>query len=252
MNGKQIFISYARENKGFALKLYEDLLWDGYPVWMEKKKKEGEEWRPQIDHNLKSSDRFVVLISPDSIDSKWVKHEISMACGRDLKITPVKIQHYSPNPLPIGVDVLQLLIMVEGEVDYDRQLKILKHRLGPTIPIQEQLESMLISYITTGRLLTEVELKLIEKHEKTLVWPEGKDDLKRELIDKSKRALVKFWKRYNDLERDYVLAQREIARLNKEDEQKKRLFRFVLGYAFAFIGFLVIILLAYMAAYVLK
>ncbi len=221
-------------------------------LWIDKKLKEGEEWRSQIDHNLKSSDRFVVLISPSAIDSKWVKHEISMACGRDLKITPIKIQHYAPQELPIGVDILQLLNMVEGEVDYDRQLKILKHRLGPTIPIQDQLESMLIGYKTTGRLLTEVELKLIEKHEKTLVWPEGKEDLARELIDKSKRALVKFWKRYTDLEMDYLLAQREIARLNKEDEQKKRQFGFVLGYAFVFIGFLVIALLVFMAAYFLK
>lgn len=179
MNGKQIFISYSRKNREFALKLYEDLLWDGHLVWIDKKLK-------------------------------------------------------------------------EGEVDYDRQLKILKHRLGPTIPIQDQLESMLIGYKTTGRLLTEVELKLIEKHEKTLVWPEGKEDLARELIDKSKRALVKFWKRYTDLERDYLLAQREMARLNKEDEQKKRQFRFVLGYAFVFIGFLVIALLVFMAAYFLK
>ena len=40
MEQSQIFISYSKLNKPFADKIYEDLLTDGYWIWMDKRLKQ--------------------------------------------------------------------------------------------------------------------------------------------------------------------------------------------------------------------
>jgi hypothetical protein len=248
MAEKQIFISYSRKNREFAMRLYEDLLWDGYSVWIDKRIEEGKKWRPQIDDNLKNSNKFIALISSDSIKSEWVNHEGSMAYALDQLILPVKIKgsgNFSSEELPVWVEEIQLFNFTEGDVDYERELKKLKQRLGKPIPIQSRLEELLIQYQIYGRLLSEVELNLIEKHKKIIVWPEGKEELANELIDKSKRALRNYWVRYASLERDYVETQREINSLKRQIESETS--KEKLG--FAFIVFLEIVLLVYMYAY---
>ena len=40
MHEKQIFISHSSMDNDFASKLYEELLWEGYPVWMDSALKE--------------------------------------------------------------------------------------------------------------------------------------------------------------------------------------------------------------------
>jgi hypothetical protein len=241
MEEKQIFISYSKKNKEYARQIYNDLLWDGYWVWMDPRIEKGKKWRPQIDHNLKLSNRCIVLISPEAIDSKWVQHEISMACGRDQVILPVKIKDYAPKELPIGVEEIQLFNLVEGKVDYERELKKLKQRLGKPIPVQRYLEDMLILYQISEVLLSEVALQLYEKHKKEIVWPEGKEALAKELIEKSYRALQNYWDRYDTLERDYLASQKEL---------NSKMYLLKLGFAFLiFVDFVVVV---YVLAYLLK
>ena len=49
---------------------------------MDKSLEEAKEWKPQIEHHLRKSNRFIVLISSHSVESKWVRHEGSMAYVR--------------------------------------------------------------------------------------------------------------------------------------------------------------------------
>jgi hypothetical protein len=244
---EQIFISYSKKNWHYAHQIYNHLLWDGYLVWIDQRLKEGEKWRPQIDHNLKASKRFLVLISPEAIDSKWVHHETSMACGRDLDIIPVQIKEYKPKELPLGVEEVQLFYLTEGGVDYDRELKRLKNRLGPPVAIVEYMESLLIVYETSGceALLSEHQLRLYEKHKEKIVWPKGKEALGRELVEKSYRALQNYWEKYEDLEENYLHAQREIDQLK---QNTKELIRF----ASPFVIIVYFLLALYVSAYLLK
>ena len=171
-----------------------------------------------------------------------------MSYALDQLFLPVKIkgsESFTSHKLPIWVEEIQLFNMVEGEVDYERELKKLKQRLGEPIPIQNHLEDMLIQYQIYGKLLSEVELNLIEKHQKIIVWPEGKEQLATELIGKSKRALRNYWVKYASLEIDYVEAQREISNLKKKI--KSMTSNEKLG--FAFIVSLEIVLIVYMYAY---
>ena len=249
MDEKQIFISYSRQNRDFALRLYNDLLWDGYWVWMDTRLKEAMEWRPQIDDNLKLSNRCIVIISPDAIESRWVNHEISMAHGRGQHIIPVRIQKQLPDQqLPICIEPIQLFNMIEGEVDYHRELRRLKDILGEPLDIQQHLNEMLVHYRVSKMLLSEVAIRLYDKHKKDIVWTEGQEALGEEMVAKSRRALHKYWERYEELEKENRNARGEIVSLKKQDERKTSFFRLAL----AFLVFVDIIAALYVAAYLLK
>src|SRR5262245_46798071 len=115
MIDKQIFISYSKKNKDLACKLFNDLLFDEYPVWMDEALAEIEEWKPQIEYNIRKSTRFIVLISSFSVKSKWVIHEGSMAYALQQRIIPLKIEdfgEYSSENLPLWVEEKQLMNFV--------------------------------------------------------------------------------------------------------------------------------------------
>jgi hypothetical protein len=250
---EQIFISYCKKNWECAHKIYNSLLSAGYLVWIDLRLKEGEKWRPQIDHNLKVSKRFIVFISLESInESKWVPHEISMAYGRDIPILPVKIKEYKPFQLPIGVEETQLFHFSEDPDEYDREIRRLINCLGLPVAIVEYMESLLILYETSEALLSEHQLRLYERHKSKIVWPKGKETLGRELIEKSYRDLQNTWDRYNDLEKNYIRAQKEIDRLSlslqRHEQRKTYIFRLTTGFLITLDLLLALYIILYITA----
>ena len=210
----QIFISYSSKNRDLAVRIYEDLLMEGYPVWMDKALEEIEEWKPQIEDNLRRSNRFIVLISSYSVQSKWVLHEGSIAYALKQLMIPLKIEDFgifSAADLPIWTEEKQLVNFVVGVVDYENRLRRVKQYLGEPLPIQKHLEEMMIHYKTSGMLLSEVALDLIEKHKDKIELPKGAE----ELIEKSRRALDEYWTQYAEIEKGYYKAKTIIKRLNK-------------------------------------
>lgn len=210
----QIFISYSSKNRDLAVRLYDDLLMEGYPVWMDKALVEVKEWKPQIEDNLRRSNRFIVLISSFSVHSKWVLHEGSIAYALKQLMIPLKIEDFgkfSAADLPIWIEEKQLVNFIEESIDYPNRLRRVKQYLGEPLPIQKHLEEMVIHYKTSGMLLSEVALNLIEKHKDKIEFPKGSE----ELIEKSKRALYEYWTQYATLERNYYKAKSTIQKLNK-------------------------------------
>ena len=133
-------------------------------------------------------------------------------------IIPVRIEDfgkYSAANLPIWVKEIQLFNFSEESIDYQNRFKSLKQLLGDPFPIQKHLEDMLILYKTSGILLDEVALNLIEKHKNDISWPKGKKALAEELIEKSKRKLQDYWERYDKLEKDYENAKLDNSNLKK-------------------------------------
>jgi hypothetical protein len=247
MNEKQIFISYSRKNRDFALRLYNNLLMDGYWVWMDTRLKEAIEWRPQIDANIKLSKQCIVILSPDAIDSKWVNHEISMAYGRGQQIIPIRLQKQrADQELPICVEPIQLFNILEGEVDYDGAFKRLKNILGEPLNIEHHLHEMLIHYRVSKMLLGEVAIRLYDKHKKDITWPEGQEALGLDMIAKSRRALHEYWEKYAELEKENSNFRAEIDSLKRAIVSNDAKVKWVFG----FIAFLITALLAYMYGFV--
>lgn len=87
------FISYSRTNSAFAVKLAKDLKAAGYDVWLDQLDiPTGTRWDDQIETALESCTTFMIILSPQSMQSQNVKDEIGYAIDSGKHILPVKIQ----------------------------------------------------------------------------------------------------------------------------------------------------------------
>ena len=89
----QVFISYSRKDIAFARRLAGDLEQAGFDVWWDiSDLKGGDDWVRFIPAAIESSQYFVVLLSPNSIQSEWVEKEYSYAIRLRKKIVPAMIK----------------------------------------------------------------------------------------------------------------------------------------------------------------
>ena len=77
-----VFLSYSRQDRKWAIAVAERLRSAGYAVWdSETEIYPGDNFASKIAEALETADAMVVLVSPDSLASEWVKHEIDFALG---------------------------------------------------------------------------------------------------------------------------------------------------------------------------
>jgi len=80
------FISYAMEDEEFVDRLYADLKAHRVDCWYAPQEmKGGRKLRAQIDRAIRLHDRLLLILSPHSMDSEWVRTEISLAREREHK-----------------------------------------------------------------------------------------------------------------------------------------------------------------------
>lgn len=80
------FISYASGDQEFANRIHADLQNQGVRCWFAPHDVQaGKKLHEQIDQAIKVHERLLLILSPDSINSEWVKTEIAEA--RKLEIT---------------------------------------------------------------------------------------------------------------------------------------------------------------------
>ena len=93
--GKSVFISYSSKDSHFVGRLARDLRKLGQDVWLDKFKiKVGDSIPGKVGEGLSISDYFLIVLSPNSVSSKWVFSELESALneqysGRIEKILPV-------------------------------------------------------------------------------------------------------------------------------------------------------------------
>jgi TIR domain len=82
-----VFISYAREDKGSAEKLRHYFEEQGYDVFWDDDIRTGDTWPPILETHLDQAKCIVVLWSPNSIDSDWVNYEAERGGNRQVLLT---------------------------------------------------------------------------------------------------------------------------------------------------------------------
>ena len=92
----EVFLSHANANQQFADKLVAMLQRHGVPVWYSRINIVGaQQWHDEIGEALQRCDWFVVILSPESVESMWVKRELFFALSEkrfENKIIPVLYQ----------------------------------------------------------------------------------------------------------------------------------------------------------------
>ena len=91
MSGTDIFISYSREDRPAARQFATCFADEGYSVWWDNALHSGETFDEVIEKQLKESKAVVVLWSPRSVASRWVRAEATLADRRN-KLCPAIIE----------------------------------------------------------------------------------------------------------------------------------------------------------------
>ena len=74
---KEVFLSHSSQDRQFATALAEELRRHGIPVWYSQTNILGaQEWHDEIGAALHRCDWFVLILSPHSVKSTWVKNEL--------------------------------------------------------------------------------------------------------------------------------------------------------------------------------
>ena len=105
MIGKQVFISYAKEDSAVAKRIYNDLKGIGVNVWLDSEDLlPGQNWKLTIRESIKESSYFLALLSSNSVSKKgFVQKELKMALDitdelpkNEIFILPVRVDDCKP------------------------------------------------------------------------------------------------------------------------------------------------------------
>ena len=91
MSGRDIFISYSREERAAARHFAESFEREGFSVWWDAVLRSGQTFDEVIEKELRAAKAVVVLWSPRSVASRWVRAEATLA-DRGNKLVPVIIE----------------------------------------------------------------------------------------------------------------------------------------------------------------
>ena len=91
MSGPDIFISYCSEDRNVARRYAQRFVDEGFTVWWDAALHSGETFDEVIETALKAAKAVVVLWSPRSVGSRWVRAEATLADRRN-KLAPVTIE----------------------------------------------------------------------------------------------------------------------------------------------------------------
>lgn len=81
---KEVFLSHSSRNRRFVDRLAVVLRDHGVPVWYSRTSLKGaQQWHDEIGAALARCDWFIVVLSPSSVKSKWVKRELLFTLRED-------------------------------------------------------------------------------------------------------------------------------------------------------------------------
>jgi hypothetical protein len=86
----RVFISYAREDEAFVLRLASALKGHGIPVWLDQWDiPPGADWDRTIDRALRESGKVIAVLSPEAVASPQVRAEVQLAVNERKAVFPV-------------------------------------------------------------------------------------------------------------------------------------------------------------------
>ena len=91
LSGTDLFISYARADRATARMFADGLAAEGFSVWWDASLHSGETFDEVIEQKLRDAGAVVVLWSPRSVGSRWVRAEATLA-DRRKKLVPAIIE----------------------------------------------------------------------------------------------------------------------------------------------------------------
>lgn len=137
MDTRHIFVSYSRKNIAFVRRLIRDLENAGYEVWWDMSKlRGGDDWVRIIPETIDASEFFIVVLSPQSAVSEWVRREYTQALHRHKRIIPLMLVNTT---MPFSMNTLNYIDFTVEEkynAGFNSLLKALEYTGSmPVVPV---------------------------------------------------------------------------------------------------------------------
>ncbi len=100
--GSYTFVSYAHADKVFVYECMDWLRKQGVDMWYDEGIAPAGEWVEEIATAIKGSKLFIVFISPDAVESRYVRSEVGYALSLDKDILSIYLRE---TDLPAGLDL---------------------------------------------------------------------------------------------------------------------------------------------------
>ena len=135
MSGPDIFISYNREDAAVAQIYADSLSAAGLVVWWDATLRSGEDYDAVTEKSLRTAKAVVVLWSPRSVNSRWVRAEATIA-DRGHTLMPVMIEACDR---PVMFELKQTVEMFHWRGDLEDKAWLafvadLRHKIGRAEP----------------------------------------------------------------------------------------------------------------------
>jgi len=145
-----IFISYSRRDTESLQKIVLFLRNQGFKVWVDNERliPGTPIWEEEIEKAIKAASIVIVIMSPDSKNSEWVRREISLADQYRKHILPILVRGDEDTSITLRLVTRQF---VDLRKDETTGLTSLHNALaGYLVETHEQLEEKLNSQTTTN------------------------------------------------------------------------------------------------------
>ncbi|NJC98461.1 MAG: hypothetical protein C3F07_19950 [Anaerolineales bacterium] len=103
MSAPYLFISYSREDTALQQKVIRELRERGINVWVDIENliPGTPAWEREVERSIRGASGVIVLLSPGSNNSEWVRREVSFAEENDKRIFPVLIRGDENDSIPL-------------------------------------------------------------------------------------------------------------------------------------------------------
>ena len=135
-SGRHFFISYSRTDTIQKQNIIKQLRARGINLWVdiENLVPGSPAWEREIERAIRAAAGIIVLLSPDSNNSEWVRREISFAQQNDKQIFPVLIRGEEDDSVPLRLSNHQWVdLRTNSESGLDALADALKDQLGITV-----------------------------------------------------------------------------------------------------------------------
>jgi len=152
-----VFLSYSRADQMTARRLVEDLRKMNINVWSDMDIRIGKNWANEIGRSLDEATAILVLISPNSLDSEWVRTEWSAALSKSRRVIPILIDGANFEDLP---GELAAIHGVDLDSDYEAGINTIVADLKS---LEESQEPPAVASIDKDEIIRDVTAKILER-----------------------------------------------------------------------------------------
>lgn len=125
----KVFISYSSKDQEFVDTLSSSLKKSGYYPWKNTESiPKGEDWHAEMINGLAGTDILILILSPEALESKYVKEEWSSFLNENKKVLPVLLKDCK---LPKKLSKIEM-IKASNDDWYSKLLKAIEQNLQPT------------------------------------------------------------------------------------------------------------------------